>query len=128
MSRRAHESISRIPLDYPNEVDSDDPRLGVASSEGVVHRPLFPYFWTKDHFDKSVGDYSFAEGDLTLSGKRLKSSLEDFITSFKLELVSDPQHPEGPLKRAPRIVGTVLILQARDVMCGLGMCTKSFTK
>jgi hypothetical protein len=93
VSRRAHESICRIPLDFPDEFDSDGPNPGAAPSGDVVHRTLFPHFWTRDHFGKPSANYSFVEGYLTHSCQWLKSSLEDFVSGFELELVSDPQHP-----------------------------------
>jgi len=109
MSRKAHKSICCVPLDYPDEVDSNGLNPGAVPPRDVVHGTLFPYFWTKDHFDKSVADYSFVEGDLTPSGRWLKSSLEDFVASFELERVSDPQHPGGPLKRVSLFINTLLI-------------------
>ena len=60
-----HESISHVPSDYSDKIDSDNPRLGVVPSENVVHMPLFHQFLTKDHFNKSAADYSFMEGDFT---------------------------------------------------------------
>jgi hypothetical protein len=90
VSRRAHESICRVPLDYPDEVDSDGPNPGAASSGDVVHRTLFPHFWTRDHFGKPSANYSFVEGYLTHFVQWLKSSLEDFVSGFELEQVLDP--------------------------------------
>lgn len=74
VSRRAHESICRVPSGCSDEIDSDDSRSSATPTKDVVHRPLFPHFWSRDHFDKLIDSYSFEEEDLNPAGRRLKSS------------------------------------------------------
>jgi len=116
VSRRVNESICCVPLGFPDEIELDNLRSGVVPLEGMVHRPLFPHFWCREHFDKSTAACSFAEGDLTFPRRWLKSSLEDFIARFELERMPDPKYLEDLSNGVPkpRFVDTHLVLQVRD--------------